>query len=137
MTEFTISGDIPNSNTEQIRSCISEGLKLNKIKPSQKEVYLENDTFSLYIYANDIIGSYDSNNYDFLISSSCQGSLQEVTSFITDIASALHKRNIEYNFEFYQDDCNNEDYTTYIIKHPNWKSAVAGVFIDISNRLQG
>jgi hypothetical protein len=131
-TEFTINGDIPNSNIEKIRSCISEIFNLDNIKNSKQDIYLENDVFSLYIYMNDIIGPYPSGNYDFLVSSSYNGSLDETIIFLKSIALTLNKKNVEYNFEFYEDNSDIDDkYDTYIIKHPNWKANVLGIVIDI------
>ena len=133
--EFAITGEISDSNITQIRSGMSELLNIDDIKLSQREIYLENDTFSLFIYMNDLVGAYPSNNYDFLISGRYQGLLEEVTSFVTNIACALYRISIEYDFEFYQDVPEIENYSTYMIRHPNWQSSAVGIFIDISKRL--
>ena len=51
---FTIAGDIHDTNIEELRLCISKALKIDNIKKSIDNIYIENDVFNLYIFEFDL-----------------------------------------------------------------------------------
>jgi hypothetical protein len=50
MGSFTIAGDIPDTNIQELRLCIGKALKIDNIKKSVDNIYIENEVFSLYIF---------------------------------------------------------------------------------------
>ncbi len=56
MGSFTITGDIHDTNIDikELRLCIGRALKIDNIKKSVDNIYIENEVFSLYIFEFDL-----------------------------------------------------------------------------------
>jgi hypothetical protein len=134
MASYSISGDLLNTNLSTLQICVKAVFSIEYLNETKSDIYVENDTLSIYIY--DYGTPYPSGNWDFLVNISYTAeSLQAVIDVLKKLVIALHQHGIIYNFEFYeeQEDAINEA-NFYVIRHPQFSNDSYGVIIDETQR---
>jgi hypothetical protein len=161
--------------------CIGKALKIDNIKKSVDNIYIENEVFSLYIFEfylpTNIVNPFRQKEIDsdpllntwgkfvksiqnnlkdifgkpseiiaknnginncresfqwFLISSSYEGSFEEMKIFLKNIAQSLYESKIKFEFAFYEDD-ENADNPSWVMRYPDYYIGNNGIFVDFQD----